>query len=88
MTILPEEEAIPPRGPGRPSKYPWNEWFKHGQTVRINRGQHYDIPTENMRIQVNKAARRPSGRVATRAGLRGEYLQFTFYLVDDLRTCT
>ncbi len=84
MTIMSEEHALPPRGPGRPAKYPWNEWFKHGQTIRVTRGQHYDISTENFRIQVNKAARRHSGRVSTEIVGHGQGLMFTFYLEDDL----
>jgi hypothetical protein len=83
MTILSEEEAIPPRGPGRPAKYPWADWFKHGQTVRVTKGTHYDISTENFRIQINKAAKRYGGRVSTRDVGHGEGLTFTFYIENE-----
>lgn len=82
-TTLDSSEAIPPRGVGRPGKYPWADWFKHGVTTRINKGVDYDIPTENMRIQVNKAAGRFNGRTSTKMVGNGEALIFTFYLMDD-----
>ena len=65
MRVLPTEESLNIRGPGRPAKYPWDEWLVDGQTIEIQRGEDYDVPTANMRTQIAQAAARRDGVVAT-----------------------
>lgn len=52
-----------PKKQGRPqgaTKHPWNEWFKQlrrEKTLRLTRGEHYDIRTVSFRVGVLRAAR-------------------------------
>jgi hypothetical protein len=85
MRILSDEEAAASQqGAGRPPKYNWDEWFSHGDAwVEITRGEDYDVPTENMRVQVNSAARRKGGRAVTRIVEKGKGLKFQFISDPD-----
>jgi hypothetical protein len=78
LRILSEEEALAAQGPGRPQKYPWKEWLVDGRPFEIYHGEDYEVPTENMRVQVSKAAERMGGKVSTKRIHDPEGLRVTF----------
>lgn len=82
MEILGAEEAIPLRGRGAPKKYPWDSWFKSGQTTRIFKGEDFTVDTVTMRQMVYQKAKGYGGRVSTTLGRDvhdRECIDMTFY---------
>jgi hypothetical protein len=68
LRVIPNEEGPGVRKlgqKGRPATYDWASWFANGQSFEIVKGVDYSVPTENMRVQVNKAAQRYNGRATT-----------------------
>lgn len=65
------------RGPQ--GRYPWDEWT-NGRPWRITRGEDYDVPTENMRVNLHMRASSMGRKVKTRkiADDQGEGLIFQF----------
>jgi hypothetical protein len=72
------------QGLGRPSKYPWEKW-ENGKIWEIVQGQDYEIPTENMQVNLHLRAARDNMKVQTRT-MRddgGEKLVFKFSDRED-----
>jgi hypothetical protein len=67
MEILSKEDALPLRVRGN-SKYPWDEWFRHGVSVRIFKGEDFSVSVITMRQQIYQKAKGLGGRVATSLG--------------------
>src|ERR1700744_5367780 len=67
--LSPEEAAEhwTQRGQGRPNKYPWDDWFNSGKSVKCIRGDDYEIDTNAFRVSAHSAAHRSNGTVDTRA---------------------
>jgi hypothetical protein len=62
-------------------RYPWGEWT-NGRPWRITRGEDYDVPTENMRVNLHMRASSMGCKVRTHKVVdgRGEGLIFQFSL--------
>jgi hypothetical protein len=81
MEILSKEDALPIRARGY-NKYPWEEWFRHGQTVRIFKGEDFSVSVITMRQQIYQKAKAYGGRVATSLGKDAsnrECVDITYY---------
>jgi hypothetical protein len=67
------------RAPGPLRRYPWAEWTD-GSTWAIQRGEDYDVATENMRVNLHLRADALGRKVRTRkiADQDGEGLVFQF----------
>jgi hypothetical protein len=70
------------RGPQR--KYPWDEW-SDGGTWEIRQNEDYDVPTENMRVNLHMKASSQARKVKTKrfTDERGEGLIFQFFDPQD-----
>ena len=72
---------------GLPSRrYPWHEWTD-GSIWEILRGEDYDVPTENMRVNLHERANHEYKRVRTsivRPSPKQEGLRFQFYPRDEV----
>lgn len=66
-------------GAGRPQKYPWADW-EDGSVWQIKRGADYDIPTQNMQVNLHLRASKNDLKVRTRTVRddEGEKLVFQF----------
>jgi len=87
MEILDPSEALPLRGRGAPSKYPWDSWFRNGQTVRIFKGEDFEVDIVTMRQMIYQKAKSFGGRVSTALGkdARGrQCLDVTYYMQKEL----
>lgn len=63
-----------------PRRYPWVEWTEEGTIWEIRQGEDYDVPTENMPVNLHDRARHQNQTVETRI-VRGpdwEGLRFQF----------
>jgi hypothetical protein len=62
-----------------PRRYPWAEW-SDGAIWEIRQGEDYDVPTENMRINLHERARQRVMKVRTEkfSDEHGEGLRFRF----------
>jgi hypothetical protein len=62
-----------------PRRYPWAEW-SDGSIWEIRQGEDYDVPTENMRVNLHEYARRRAWTVRTEkvTDEAGEGLCFCF----------
>jgi hypothetical protein len=67
MEILDDSESLPIRGRGS-TKYPWETWLKHGQTVRIFKGEDFNVNVVTMRQMIYQKAKAFGGRAATAVG--------------------
>jgi hypothetical protein len=72
-------EAFPGEGPRGQRRYPWDEWID-GSIWEIRRGEDYDVPTENMRVNLHMKASSLSHKVQSRkfSDDQGEGLIFQF----------
>jgi hypothetical protein len=76
-------------GGGRP-KYDWGRWL-NGDIWEIRKGEDYDVPTENMRVNLHAKADQAGRKVRTRKVPKQtdpehgkwEGLVFQFYIPDD-----
>lgn len=66
-------------GEGTPRRYPWAEWAD-GSIWEILQGEDYDVPTENMRVNLHERGKRYAQVVRTEkfSDQRGEGLRFQF----------
>jgi hypothetical protein len=85
MERLTKEQSVPITSRGRPSQYPWDEWFtltgdEEETTVRLEKGVDYTISSEHFRVVVVKAAERREGKASTRIehDEDREFLRVTF----------
>lgn len=64
---------------GAPRCYPWAEWGD-GSIWEILQGEDYDVPTENMRVNLHERGKRYAQVVRTEKfnDQRGEGLRFRF----------
>lgn len=62
-----------------PRRYPWEQW-SDGAIWEIRQGDDYDVPTENMRINIHERAKQRVMKVRTEKFKdgRGEGLRFQF----------
>ena len=78
------------RSGGVAAKYDWARWLK-GDIWEIRRGDDYDVPTENMRVNLHAKAEQKGLKVLTRKVPKAgdpehglwEGLVFKFYEPDD-----
>jgi hypothetical protein len=63
----------------QPRRYPWAEWCD-GSIWEIRQGADYDVPTENMRVNLHEHARTRAWKVRTEKinDTAGEGLRFCF----------
>ena len=72
-------EQFPAQGGGPRRRYPWDEW-SDGGVWEITRGEDYDVPTENMRVNLHTRADATGKKVKTqKVTTNGEALIFQFY---------
>jgi hypothetical protein len=64
----------------RGRRYPWLEWTEDGSIWEITKGEDYDVPTENMRVNLHERAKFQHQTVRTQIvrGPSGEGLRFQF----------
>lgn len=62
-----------------PRRYPWVEWMD-GSIWEIRQGEDYDVPTENMRVNLHERGKRYAHVVKTEKFTdgKGEGLRFQF----------
>jgi hypothetical protein len=62
-----------------PRRYPWAEW-SDGSIWEIRQGEDYDVPTENMRVNLHERAKQQVMKVRTEkiTDEHGEGLRFCF----------
>jgi hypothetical protein len=63
-----------------PRRYPWEQWCD-GSIWEIRQGEDYDVPTENMRVNLHERAKQRVMTVRTekfRDKQQGEGLRFCF----------
>ena len=62
-----------------PRRYPWEQWCD-GSIWEIRRGEDYDVPTENMRVNLHERTRQRVMKVRTEKfkDKRSEGLRFQF----------
>jgi hypothetical protein len=78
---------------GRRPKYDWGRWL-NGDIWEIRRGEDYEVPTENMRVNLHAKAEQHRRKVRTRKVPKQsdpeygqwEGLVFQFYIPDDDET--
>jgi len=72
-------DSFPQRDAQTPRRYPWSEWTD-GSVWEIRRGEDYDAPTENMRVNLHMKADARTIKVRTRKVRddSGEGLVFQF----------
>jgi uncharacterized protein (DUF885 family) len=82
-------ERFPEEGPSARRKYPWPEWTDGG-VWEITRGEDYDVPTENMRVNLHLKAEALVRKVRTRkvSDERGEGLIFEFLESEEMKEVT
>lgn len=68
---------------GRPQKYPWDKWTD-GSPWEIVKGEHYNVPTHNMQVNLHMRASKEDQTVRTRTIRDGdsEKLIFQFFPKD------
>lgn len=59
-------DSFPGKGPSSQRRYPWDEWID-GSPWQIRRGDDYDVPTENMRVNLHMKASSLSRKVRTKS---------------------
>lgn len=71
-------------GVGRPQKYPWDKW-QNGSPWEIVKGQHYNVPSHNMQVNLHMRASKADKVVRTRTVREGdvEKLIFQFFPKDS-----
>jgi len=47
-------------------RYPWLQWTEEGTIWEIRQGEDYDVPTENMRVNLHERAKHQNQTVKTR----------------------
>jgi hypothetical protein len=64
---------------GTPRRYPWEQW-SDGSVWEIRQGEDYDVPTENMRINIHERAKQRVMKVRTEKfkDKQSEGLRFQF----------
>jgi hypothetical protein len=64
---------------GVPRRYPWEQWCD-SSIWEIRQGEDYDVPTENMRVNLHERARQRVMKVRTEkfSDRQGEGLRFCF----------
>jgi hypothetical protein len=65
-------------------RYPWDEWTD-GSIWEIKQKDDYDVPTENMRVNLHERAKQIGMKVKTqivRSAPWNEGLRFQFYMPD------
>jgi hypothetical protein len=79
LETFPEGEPQPTR------RYPWAEWTD-GSAWEIRKGDDYDVPTENMRVNLHMKADAKAVKVRTKKVLDkdGEGLVFQFFNPDEV----
>lgn len=67
------------KGTEGPRRYPWHEWTDEN-IWEIRLGEDYDVPTENMRVNLHERANRYAMVVRTEkvSDAKGEGLRFKF----------
>jgi hypothetical protein len=67
-------------GPGRPQKYPWQEW-ENGRPWEIVKGEDFNVSTHNMQVNLHMRAAKLDKIVRTRTINDGaaEKLVFQFF---------
>src|SRR5438132_14285033 len=62
-----------------PRRYPWPEWTS-GDVWEIHRGEDFDVPVENMRVNLHERAKQQGTSVRTEkiSDASGEGLRFQF----------
>ena len=72
-------DSFPGEGPRGQRRYPWDEWID-GSPWEIRRCEDYDVPTENMRVNLHMKASSLARKVRTRSfsDEKGEGLMFQF----------
>jgi len=64
-------------------RYPWEQWCD-GSIWEIRQGEDYDVPTENMRVNLHERAKQRVMKVRTEkfSDENGEGLRFQFKRLD------
>lgn len=77
-------ESFPSEGAKVSRRYPWEEWTDGG-VWEIRQGEDYDVPTENMRVNLHMKADTKAVKVRTKKirDARDEGLVFQFYDPDE-----
>jgi hypothetical protein len=73
-------DSFPGQGPRSQRRYPWDEWID-GSAWQIRRGEDYDVPTENMRVNLHMKASSLARKVRTKSfnDEKAEGLIFQFF---------
>jgi hypothetical protein len=77
-------KAFPDRAAAGVRRYPWPQWTDGG-VWEINRGEDYDVATENMRVNLHMKADSLGRKVRTTKVERGSGLVFQFLDSEEMK---